>query len=533
MKRRYFMKSALAGGSAMSMVGLTACQISEKADNTETKPADFDWNEITIGQLQQKMANGELTAVSICQTYLERIDFVDPLLNSVMELNPDVLEIAAQLDREREEGQIRGPLHGIPILIKDNIDTGDKMMTTAGSLALLGASAPDDAFIVKKLREAGAVLLGKTNLSEWANIRSTRSSSGWSARGGQVHNPYCLDRSPCGSSSGTGAAVAANLCVIGIGTETDGSIVCPSGINGLVGIKPTLGLWSRDGIIPIAHSQDTAGPMSRTVKDAAILLGALAEFDVKDAPTNLPIGTIHNDYTQFLSENGLKGARIGVASNFLGFHSEVDKLMQQAIQDMKNAGAEIIDDLKLEGRGEWGKAEWTVLMTELKADLTSYLGTRNDLNVKTLSDLIAFNQANADTEMPWFDQEIFEEADETTGLDNPEYLEALNRSKSKTREGIDKLMDEHRLDALIAPTNSPSWPIDLINGDHFIGGSSDAAAISGYPNITVPAGYVHGLPVGISFFGRAWSEAVLLKIAHAYEQLTKHRKAPEFMKTIS
>ncbi len=527
------MKSALAGGSAMSMVGLTACQISEKADNTETKPADFDWNEITIGQLQQKMDAGELTAVSICQIYFERIDFVDPMLNSVMELNPDALEIAAQLDRERQEGKLRGPLHGIPILIKDNIDTGDQMMTTAGSLALLGQPAPDDAFIVNKLREAGAVLLGKTNLSEWANIRSTRSSSGWSARGGQVHNPFCLDRSPCGSSSGTGAAVSANLCAIGIGTETDGSIVCPSGINGLVGIKPTLGLWSRDGIIPIAHSQDTAGPMARTVTDAAILLGALAEFDTKDAPANLPIGTIHSDYTQFLSDSGLKGARIGVASNFFGFHSEVDKVIRRAIEDMKDAGAEIIGDLKLEGRSEWGKAEWTVLITELKADLNSYLATRSDLKVKTLAELIEFNKANADTEMPWFGQEIFEEADKTDGLEDPSYLDALKISKSKSREEIDKLMDEHRLDALIAPTNSPGWPIDLVNGDHFIGGSSDAAAVSGYPNITVPAGYVHGLPVGISFFGRAWSEPVLLKIAYAYEQLTKHRKAPEFMKTIS
>lgn len=527
------MKSALAGGSAMSMVGLPACQISEKAEDSGTQPADFAWNEIDIEQLQQKMADGELTAVSLCQQYLDRIDVVDPILNSVIELNPDALKIAAQLDRERQEGQLRGPLHGIPILIKDNVDTGDQMMTTAGSLALMGSSAPDDAFIVKKLRKAGAVLLGKTNLSEWANIRSTRSSSGWSARGGQVHNPYCLDRSPCGSSSGTGAAVSANLSVIGIGTETDGSIVCPSGINGLVGIKPTVGLWSRDGIIPISHSQDTAGPMARTVKDAALLLGALAEFDANDTPTNLSKGKVYSDYTQFLDRDGLKGARIGVASNFFGFHSEVDKLMEKAIEDMKNAGAEMIADLTIEGRNEWGQAEWTVLITELKADLNSYLASRTDIKVKTLAEIIQFNKANADKEMPWFDQEIFEEADKTTGLDDPGYLEALKTSKSKSREGIDKLMDEHRLDALIAPTNSPSWPIDLVNGDHFIGGSSDAAAVSGYPNVTVPAGYVHGLPVGISFFGQAWSEPVLLKIAYAYEQVTQHRKSPGFKNTMA
>lgn len=526
------MKSALAGGSALSVIGFTACQTSENSAEQHTDPTNFNLNEITIAQLQQKMADGSLTAVSLCQQYLDRIRLVDPLLNSILELNPDALEIAAQLDQERREGQVRGPLHGIPILIKDNIDTGDQMMTTAGSLALMGSTAPDDAFIVRKLRKAGAVLLGKTNLSEWANIRSTRSSSGWSARGGQVHNPFCLDRSPCGSSSGTGAAISANLSTLGIGTETDGSIVCPSGINGLVGIKPTLGLWSRDGIIPIAHSQDTAGPMARTVTDAAILLGALAGSDPKDAPTNLPLGAIHNDYTQFLDQAGLPGARIGVVSNFFGFHSEVDQLMRQAIQDMKNAGAELVSDLKLEGRDEWGKAEWTVLITELKADLNAYLASRNDLKAKTLADLIAFNKANADTEMRWFGQEIFEEAEKTAGLDDPKYLEALKVSKSKSQEGIDKLMDEHGLDALIAPTNSPSWPIDLVNGDHFIGGSSDAAAVSGYPNITVPAGYVHGLPVGISFFGRAWSEPALLKIAYAYEQITKHRKAPGFKNTI-
>ncbi|MGQ8335614.1 amidase [Sunxiuqinia sp. A32] len=533
MKRRHFMKSALAGGSVVSMVGISACKTSE-SEGTEINPSTFELNEITIDQLQQKMANGELTSVAICKKYIERIESVDSLLNSVIELNPDGMAIAAKLDQERKDGKVRGFMHGIPVLIKDNIDTGDQMMTTAGSLALAGTSAPDDAFVVKKLRDAGAVLLGKANLSEWANIRSTRSSSGWSGRGGQVHNPFCLDRSPCGSSSGTGAAVSANLCAIGIGTETDGSIVCPSGINGIVGIKPTLGMWSRDGIVPISHSQDTAGPMARNVRDAAILLGALAEFDHNDAPTGLREGRIYSDYTPFLTEDGLNSARIGIVTNFFGFHKEVDKLMMQTIQLMKDAGAELVDGLMLQGRGEWGGAEWKVLIHELKADMETYLASRKDVSVKTLGDIIEFNNRNADSEMPWFGQEIFEEADKTMGIDDPEYLEALRISKLKTREeGIDKIMDEYQLDALIAPTNGPAWPIDLVNGDHFIGGSSDAAAISGYPNITVPAGYVHGLPIGVSFFGRAWSEPVLLKIAYAYEQASRHRKAPDFLKTIS
>lgn len=533
MKRRYFMKSALAGGSAMSIVGLTACQPSKTTDKQEFNPTEFDLNELTIDELQQQMVNGELTAVAVCEKYLDRIDKVDPLLNSVIEINPDALDIAAELDEERKAGQVRGPMHGIPVLIKDNIDTGDRMMTTAGSLALAGTSAPGDAFIVKKLRESGAVLLGKTNLSEWANIRSTRSSSGWSGRGGQAHNPYILDRSPCGSSSGTGVAVSANLCTIGIGTETDGSIICPSGINGIVGIKPTLGMWSRNSIIPIAHSQDTAGPMARTVKDAAILLGALAGFDSEDAETNLEKGKIYTDYTRFLDRNGLQGKRIGIASNFFGFHTEVDKLMKQAFAKLRNAGAELVENVVLESRKDWGEAEWTVLVTELKADLNSYLATRKGSRIKTLADIMAFNRSNADKEMPWFGQEIFEEAEHTKGLDDPAYLKTLKISKQKSRqEGIDKVMDEQQLDALIAPTNSPSWPIDLVNGDHYIGGSSDAAAVSGYPNITVPAGFVHGLPVGISFFGRAWSEPTLLAIAYAYEQASQNRRPPRFINTI-
>ena len=423
------------------------------------------------------------------------------------------------MDEERKSGKVRGPLHGIPVLIKDNIDTGDQMQTTAGSQALVGAPAPDDAIIIGKLREAGAVLLGKTNLSEWANFRSSHSSSGWSGRGGQVRNPFCTDRSPCGSSSGTGAAVSANLCAIGIGTETDGSIVCPSGINGVVGIKPTVGLWSGDGIIPISHSQDTAGPMARTVLDAAILLGALSEKG--------------QDYTQALDMNGLKNARIGIASDFFGFHSGVEKLMAEAIQTMKNAGAIIVENLKFDNREEWGKLEWLVLISEFKADLNAYLKIRTGLKVQSLADLIEFNKTNAETELKWFAQEIFEEAEKTNGLEDPVYREALSKVHELTRKkGIDLLMDKHQLDALIAPTNGPSWTIDLVNGDHFGGGSSEPAAISGYPNISVPAGYVQGLPVGISFFGRAWSEATLIKLAYAYEQASKHRKSPGFLKGI-
>jgi len=479
-------------------------------------------NEATITELQERMSSGKLTSEEITQKYLDRIEQVNmkgPELRAVIEVNPDALKIATEMDSERKSGKVRGSLHGIPILIKDNIDTGDKMQTTAGSLALVGASAPDDAIIVSKLREAGAVLLGKTNLSEWANFRSSHSSSGWSGRGGQVRNPYCTDRSPCGSSSGTGAAVSANLCAIGIGTETDGSIVCPSGINGIVGIKPTVGLWSGDGIVPISHSQDTAGPMARTVSDAAILLGVLSEKN--------------QDYTKALEVNGLKNARIGIASDFFGFHSGVEKLMAEAFQTLKNAGAIIVENLKFEKQAEWSKLEWQVLVSEFKADLNVYLKSRTGLKVKSLADLIEFNKTNSEKEMRWFAQEIFEEAEKTKGLEDPVYLDALSKVHELTRKnGIDFLMDKHQLDALIAPTNGPSWTIDLVNGDHFGGGSSEPAAISGYPNITVPSGFVQGLPVGISFFGRAWSEPTLIKLAYAYEQATKHRKTPGFLKQI-
>jgi len=529
MQRRNFFKTAAIGSGSLAFAPLSSCVHSTISTSTPPDYSDFDLNELTIADLQQKMSSGVLTSEEITRKYLSRIEGLDkkgPKLCAVIEVNPDALAIARQMDVERKSGKIRGPLHGIPVLIKDNIDTGDKMQTTAGSNALIGAPAPDDAIIVGKLRNAGAVLLGKTNLSEWANFRSTRSSSGWSGRGGQVRNAYCIDRSPCGSSSGTGVAVSANLCALGIGTETDGSIVCPSGINGIVGIKPTVGLWSGDGIIPISHSQDTAGPMARSVTDAAIMLGLLAEKDSGN-------GKIVDDYTKFLDAYGLKNARIGIASDFFGFHTEVDKLMNDAIQTLKNNGAVIIENLKFDNRAEWGNLELQVLISEFKVDLNAYLKTRTGLKVQTLTDLIEFNKKNADTELQWFGQETFEDTEKTNGLNDPVYLKALSRVKELTREkGIDFIMDQHQLDALIAPTNGPAWTIDPVNGDHFGGGSSEPAAIAGYPAITVPSGFVHGLPVGISFFGRAWSEPTLIKLAYAYEQATKHRKAPGFMKTI-
>lgn len=532
MKRRTFFKTTTLSGSVVALAGVAACT-TETKESVKPDFSEFDLNEITIDELQQKMVSGELSSVVICQKYLERIKIVDPVLKSVIELNPDVLEIARQLDEERKAGKIRGPLHGIPIMIKDNIDTFDKMQTTAGSLALEENKANIDAFIVQRLRDAGAVLLGKTNLSEWANFRSTNSSSGWSGRGGQVRNPYCLDRSPCGSSSGTGAAVSANLCAIGIGTETNGSIVCPSGINGIVGIKPTLGLWSRRGIIPIAHSQDTAGPMARTVKDAAILLGALSAFDPTDAETHIEKGETFTDYTQFLDENGLTGMRIGIASEMIGFNSKVDALFKLAVETMKSKGAEIIEEVKFENRRKWGDLSYQVLLYEFKADLNKYLQEHSSAPVKSMEEIIEFNKKNADLEMPWFDQEIFEQAQAKGDLTTEEYLKALADSKQFAgKEGIDAVMKEHNLDAIIAQTNGPAWTIDWVNGDHFSGGSSSPAAISGYPNITVPMGYVHGLPVGISFFGKAWSEPKLLKIAYAFEQATKHRKAPGFLETL-
>jgi amidase len=504
--------------------------------------SSFELDEITIADLQDAMKSGKYTARSIAERYLARIVEIDkggPAVNSVIETNPDALEIADALDRERKEKGPRGPLHGIPVLIKDNIATKDRMQTTAGSLALVGSKPPADAFIAKKLRDAGAIILGKTNLSEWANIRSNHSISGWSGRGGQTKNPYALDRNPCGSSSGTGAGIAANLATVGIGTETDGSIVCPSNANGLAGIKPTVGLVSRHGIIPISHTQDTAGPMCRTVRDAAILLSAIVGIDPEDKataasavkfPKEASIGRSERDYTQFLKEDGLKGARIGVLRKTFGFSPAVDKLMDAALDVMKKQGATLIDPVEIETAGKFGDTEFLGFMYELKADLNAYLAWLGpNTPVKTLKDVIEFNDKNAAKEMPYFGQENFLKAEEKGPLTTKEYVDAIAKNHELAGKlGIDKTMDAHKLDAIVAPTGGPAWLTDIVNGDSFSGGSSEFAAVAGYPNINVIAGFVRGLPVGISFFGRAWSEPVLIGLAYAYEQASKFRKAPTF-----
>ena len=436
------------------------------------------------------------------------------------------------MDRERRDGRVRGPLHGIPVLVKDNVDTADRMRTSAGSLALAASVAPRDAGLVARLREAGAVIIGKTNLSEWANFRSTRSTSGWSARGGQTRNPYVLDRNPCGSSSGSGAAPAANLAAAAVGTETDGSIVCPAATCGIVGIKPTVGLVSRSGIIPISHTQDTAGPMARTVADAAALLGVLAGADPRDLATARAAGRAHADYTQFLDAAALRGARLGVARNYGDYNTHVDRLLDEAVAAMKSLGATVVD-APLASKGKYEDAEFEVLLYEFKAGLNAYLATLPpSVAHRTLADLIEFNEQHAEREMPWFGQEIFVMAQKKGPLTAPAYRAALAKCREQSRaRGIDLAMRTHRLDALVAPTGNPAWPTDLVNGDHFTGGVSTPAAVAGYPHVTVPMGYVAGLPVGVSFFGGAWSEPRLLALAYAYEQATKHRKPPRFLVT--
>jgi amidase len=506
-----------------------------QADSTPSH-SDFELDEITIDSLQKAFESDQYSARSVTEKYLARIEKIDksgPMLNAVIEINPDALKIADALDQERKAKGARGPLHGVPLLIKDNIDTGDRMNTTAGSLALLGSQAPRDAFIASQLRKAGAVIMGKTNLSEWANIRSNHSTSGWSGRGGLTRNPYALDRNPCGSSSGTGAGVSANLCVAGVGTETDGSVVCPSSANGLAGMKPTVGLMSRSGIIPISHSQDTAGPMARTVRDVAILLGAMAGADAEDSATAASQGKGFPDYTKFLDPAGLKGVRLGVARKYFGFSDAVDQLMETLIGAMKQAGAEIIDPADIPTFGKFDESEMTVFYYELKADLAAYLARRGNTGVKNLKDVIEFNERNREREMPYFGQDIFLKSEQKSGLNSKEYIDALTLNQRLTRaEGIDFIMDKFKLDALLAPTGGPAWTTDLINGDHSAGGSSSAAAVAGYPNINVTAGYLWGLPVGISFFGRAWSEPTLLKIAYSFEQMTKARKKPRFLSSI-
>lgn len=540
MKRRHFIAgTAMAGLSVASLPVLESCTPSGERQKANLRGMEnFELQEVTILELQRLLQTGKYSSEKLVELYLQRIREIDksgPLLNSIMEINPDAREIARQLDQERKSGKIRGPLHGIPILIKDNICTADKMLTTAGSLALTEGPMQQDAYIAVRLREAGAILLGKTNLSEWANFRSSRSSSGWSARGGQTRNPYVLDRNPCGSSSGSGVAVSANLCVAAIGTETDGSIVCPSSINGIVGFKPTLGFWSRTGIIPIAHSQDTAGPMTRTVSDAAIMLGLLTGMDEQDAACKEGFGKIQQDYTRYLDADGLKNARIGVARNLFGFHEKVDTLIEAEIAILREKGAEIVDPVEIKTTKEIDQYEFEVLLYEFKADINKFLaGLPPAFRYRSLKDLIAFNEANRDREMLWFGQEIFISAETKGPLTDKAYMDALaNLKRLAGKDGIDATLQQHNLDAIIAPTGGPAWNTDWVNGDHYMGGSSSPAACAGYPAITVPAGFVHGLPVGITFMGTAWSEATLIRLAFAYEQASRHRKAPGFIPAIS
>jgi amidase len=537
--RRKFLKTGVIGSIAAA--SFPSISFAEKAVNKisdSIKIEPFELDEITVDKLNSGLKSGKYTVRSIAEKYISRIKEIDkagPAINSVIELNPDALKIADELDKELKEKGPRGPMHGIPVLIKDNIDTADNMETTAGSLSLVGTKPQKDSFVVKKLREAGALILGKTNLSEWANMRSTHSTSGWSGRGGLTKNPYALDRNTSGSSSGSGAAAAANLCAVAIGTETDGSVVSPSSLNGLVGIKPTVGLVSRAGIIPISHSQDTAGPMTRTVRDAAILLSTMAGIDEEDDATKNSERKSYPDYTKFLEIDGLKGARIGVLRKYFGFLPSVDKVINGSLEILKKNGAVLIDPIIIDSLGQFDDSEGTVLLYELKADMAAYLKHRGpNTPFHTLKDLIDFNEKHADKEMPYFNQELFLEGEEKGPLTEKEYIDALEKNHRLTREeGIDAVMSKHNLDAIVSPTDSPAWMTDLVDGDHFLGGSSQLAAVAGYPHITVPAGQVFGLPIGISFFGRAWSEPVLLKISYAFEQATKCRKPPNFLKNVN
>ena len=506
--------------------------------NYATPQSDaFELDEATIAQMQEWMASGRYSSRRLTELYLRRIERIDrggPQLRSIAEVNPDALEIAASLDAERRSKGPRGPLHGIPIVIKDNIDTADRMTTTAGSLALEGSIAAQDAFVVARLRAAGAVILAKTSLSEWANFRSTKSTSGWSGRGGQVKNPYALDRNPCGSSSGTGTAVAANLAAVGVGTETDGSIVCPSAVAGLVGIKPTVGRVSRSGIIPISHTQDTAGPMARTVADAAVLLESMLGRDPRDRTTAATGAGTPFDARAALDPRALKGARIGVArKRYFGYSPATDRVVDAAIADLKRAGATVVDPADIPTASQLEDCEFEVLLYEFKAGLNAYLGALPaSRSVRTIEALIAFNEREKAREMPYFGQEILVMAQKKGPLTTPAYRTALATCRTRARtQGIDAVLTRHTLDAIVAPTGSPAWPVDLVNGDHFTGASSTPAAVAGYPNVTVPAGEVYGLPVGISFIGTAWTERRLVALAYAYEQATKHRQPPKFLPT--
>lgn len=534
LSRRKFLEGGIAVGAAS--IALPALAHGSPSPFRADEVPSFELDEITIAELQDGMKSGKFTAHTIAQKYLDRIAQIDkqgPAINSVIELNPDALAIADVMDAERRSKGPRGPMHGIPVLIKDNIGTADKMMTTAGSLALSGFRPTKDSGVARRLGEAGAVILGKTNLSEWANFRSSHSTSGWSGRGGLTHNPYALDRNACGSSSGSGAAASANLAAVTVGTETDGSIVCPSSANGVVGIKPTVGLVSRAGIIPISHSQDTAGPICRTVTDAAILLGALAGVDAEDEATKASRGKSHTDYTKFLDRGALRGARIGVVRKLFGFLEALDPVTNAALEAMKSEGAILVDPAEIATLNKFGASENIVLQYEFKADLNKYL-TEFSANgpVHSLQEIIEFNERNREKEMPYFGQDIMVKSQARGPLTDKAYLDALAKDRLLARkEGIDAVMDQHHLDALVAPTAAPSWVTDLIDGDHDTGGSSSPAAVAGYPNINVPAGFIFGMPVGISFFGRAWSEPKLFAIAYAFEQATRHRQPPKFLPT--
>jgi amidase len=527
---------ALAALAALVLAGMTSPLGAAASDGQPS--AAFALDEAGIADLQRRMSSGELNAHAIVQQYLERIAAVDkagPAINALIELNPDALKIADELDAERKGGRVRGPMHGIPVLIKDNIDTADRMHTSAGSLALADSVPAQDSTVVAKLRSAGAVILGKTNLSEWANFRSSHSSSGWSGRGGQTRNPYVLDRNPCGSSSGTGAAITANLAAAGVGSETDGSIVCPAAANGLVGIKPTLGLVSRAGIVPIAHSQDTAGPIARTVADAATLLNAIVGPDPRDSLSASGEGH-RSDYTRYLDVNALRGARIGVVRKLAGFNPDVDTVLAKNIEALKAAGATVVDPVELPNLGKYDDAELIVLEYEFKHDLDIYLaGLPSAANAPhSLAELIKYNERERAREMPWFDQDLFEKSQARGPLTDKIYRDALAKEKSLAgKQGIDATLKKHRLDALIAPTGGPAWVTDWVNGDHTTGGSSTPAAVAGYPDITVPAGFVHGLPIGLSFFAGAWSEPKLIALAYAFEQATHARQPPKFVASIT
>ena len=530
--------AAIAGGLRLPGSG------PRSARPTSTFPtwasAPFELEEATVADLQAGMAAGRLTARRITELYLARIAEMDkagPTLRSIIETNPEALDLAEQLDRERASTGPRGSLHGVPVLLKDNIDTADRMTTTAGSLALEGSIPPRDSHVAERLRAAGAILLAKANMSEWANIRSNRSSSGWSARGGQCRNPFVLDRNPCGSSSGSAAAVSANFGAVAIGTETDGSIVCPASANGVVGIKPTVGLVSRAGIIPISHTQDTAGPLCRTVADAATLLWVLAGADPRDPATAASSGHVQRENAASgLTKGALRGARIGVARDkFFGYSDATDKLAEAAIDVLRREGAVVVDPADIPRAGTYDDAELEVLLFELKADLAAYLATLGpSARVLTLADVIAFNEQHRDAEMPYFGQELFHKAEAKGPLTSPGYRKALATCGRLSRTaGIDAVMAKHRLDALVAPTGNPAWPTDLVNGDHFTGSSSTPAAVAGYPSVSVPMGFAFGLPVNLSFFGRAWSEPTLIRLAYAFEQITMHRKPPRFLPTLA